>query len=124
MDHRDQTSDHAQRLQQVFEEIGENPRIHKRPDFQGIFQEFKQLKDSTDEPEIMEITALNTAVMAERIETTMYEGLLRLEEDLDIDKEVRKLLEKNKDEEEAALRRLRKMTKDFWFKQLRKNLMS
>lgn len=124
INHRDQTSDHAQRLHQVFEEIGENPGAHDRPDFRGIFQEFKQLKSSTDENEIIDITALNTAIMIERIEITMYEGLLRLEQNLDIDKEIKYLLENNKDEEEAALKRLRKMSKDSWFKQLRKNLMS
>ena len=124
INHRDQTSDHAQRIHQVFEEIDGKPRTHERPDFQGVFQEFNHLINTTDENEIIDITALNTAVMIERIEITMYEGLLRLEKDLDINEEVKNLLEKNKDEEEAALKRLRKMSKDSWFKQLRKNLMS
>lgn len=124
INHRDQTSDHAQRLHQVFEEIDENPGVHVRPDFRGIFQEFKNLKNSTEENEIIDITALNTAVMIERMEITVYEGLLRLEEDLDINEEVKNLLEKNKKEDEASLKRLRKMSRDSWFKQVRKNLMS
>ncbi len=67
INHRDQTSVHAQRLPQVFEEVGENPEPHERPDFRGIFQEFKQMRNSTDEDEIVEITAFNTSLMIERI---------------------------------------------------------
>jgi len=124
IDHRDETSDHSQRIHQIFEEIDEKPKIHERSDFRGIFQEFKQLKDSTEENEIIDITALNTAVMIDRIEITVYEGLLRLEEDLDINEEVKDLLKKNKKQDEASLKRLRKMSKNSWFKQVRKNLMS
>jgi len=122
--HRDKTSDHAQRLHQVFEEIDENPGVHERPDFKGIFQEFQDLENSTEENEIIDITALNTAIMIERIELTVYEGLLRLEEELNLNKEVKKLLEKNKKEDGAALKGLRKMSKDSWFKQVRENLIS
>ncbi|MFP4038839.1 MAG: DUF892 family protein [Candidatus Nanohaloarchaea archaeon] len=108
--------------QRLEEEMGREPGVHERPDFQRVFQEFKQLRDSTDEEEIVDITALNTAVMIERIEITMYEGLLRLEEDLDVDEEVRKLLKRNKKDEKAALKELRKMSEDSWVKQLRQSL--
>ncbi|MBY6293901.1 DUF892 family protein [Nanohaloarchaea archaeon H01] len=124
INHRDQTSDHAQRLQQIFEEIDETPQIHNRAYFRGIFQEFNQLKNNTQESEIVDITAFNTAIMIERIEITIYEGLLRLEEDLDIGDETRNLLEKNRKEEEQALKRFRGMSENSWLNQMKKNLMS
>lgn len=124
MRHRDETSDHAQRLHQVFEHLEQEPQTHRRADYRGVFEEFERLKQSAGEKEIINLAALNTAIMIERIEVSMYEGLLMLEEKLDLEDEVEELLEDNLESDEEALRRLKKMTKSSWLQQLKENLMS
>jgi len=128
--HRDDTSDHAQRLHRIFEILEENPRVHESADYRGIFQETHELSDRIIDPDMLDLAYLNSAIKVERIELSAYESLLRLARNLDSESEVEdfdkveELLQDNLESEKNALKQLKALSKGSWLQKMVERLMS
>ena len=116
--HQAETLEHVERVEQVFADMGEVPEIHEAASIQGLLEEAEHLKQDITEPEMLDLSLINTALKTERAEITLYEGLIRMSKRLDLDQETVQHLENNLEDEEQALDRLKTMTGQNWLNQL------
>lgn len=126
--HGKETEGQVERVESVFETLGENMEEHEAADYKGIFEEADHLNRDIMEAEMVNVAFLNTAVKIERVEMTAYEGLLRMANNLkmtmpdeDFDK-VADLLRWNHKEEEDALERLQDIGRESWMEKLIRRL--
>lgn len=117
-EHQEETAEQVRRLNQVFENLNENAEGHSAASLEGLFKDVEHLNNDITETEMLNIAFLNSGIKVERIEITMYEGLLRLADELDVGDEVEDLLKENISEEENALKKLRAQAQKSWLKQL------
>jgi len=87
--HQEETSKQVRRLNLVFEHIDENADENGSAGLSGLIEDIQHLNDNITEPDMLNIAFLNSAIKAERIEITMYEGLLRMVEELEFDDKVK-----------------------------------
>ena len=116
--HQAETLEHVERVEQVFADMGKVPEIHEAASIQGLFKEAGHLEQDITEPEMLDLSLINTALKMERTEITLYEGLIRMSERLDLDQETVQHLENNLEDEEQTLDRLKTMTGQNWLNQL------
>ncbi len=122
MDHWDETSDHVQRLEQVYDHLGEEPEEHKASDFEGYIEEAQHLNEDITETEMLNLAFLNAAIKVERMEITTYESLLKMADRLEMNEEVQNLLKRNLDSEKDALDELQVIAEGSWFGKLIRKL--
>jgi len=115
--HQEETSKQVRRLNLVFEHIDENADENGSAGLSGLIEDIQHLNDNITEPDMLNIAFLNSAIKAERIEITMYEGLLRMVEELEFDDKVKDLLEENLKEEKETVRKLKAHAEKSWLKQ-------
>lgn len=104
-EHREETSDQIARLEDVFTEMGEKSSARESKSFDGLKNELDHM-EGVYGGELRNIVILGSVIKAERLEISMYEHLLMLARDIEGEKEIRMLLEKNLEEEKAALEKL------------------
>lgn len=124
IEHQEETAEQVRRLNNVFEHLDENAEEHVHASLSGLFEDVDHLNDSITETDMLNIAFLNSGIKVERIEITMYEGLLRLTDELVIDEEVEDLLEENLEEEKEALKKLRAQAQKSWLQELIVKFMS
>ena len=105
-DHRDETGEHVERLERVFDLLGLEPRERNVPTFDALVEEKRAADDEATDTAVQNALYNHVGRKAERLELTGYEGLLALADVLDVDGEVVDLLEQNRDEDRAALEEL------------------
>jgi ferritin-like metal-binding protein YciE len=102
-DHRDETREHVERLERVFDAFGLEPRERNVPTFDALREEKRTADDEAIDTAVQNALYNHIGRKAERLELTGYEGVLALADALDADGEVIDLLERNRDEDRAAL---------------------
>lgn len=122
LSHRDETMDQVERLEQVFEKLGEEIEGHQAADFEGHFQEIEHLNEDIHETDMLNIAFLDAAMKTEQMEITTYKSLRRMAGELAIDDEVDDLLKENLEEEQAAHKKLRKISGESWVGNLMQRL--
>jgi ferritin-like metal-binding protein YciE len=101
-DHLEETKTHVERLEQVFEIIGEKARAKKCPAMAGIIDESEDVMDETDEGSAQRDVALIFAGQkVEHYEIATYGGMVALAATLGL-KEAVKILQKTLSEEKNA----------------------
>jgi len=102
-EHVKETIDQQRRLEEIFDHMGEAAEEHESPAFRGLIEESKHLNDSITEEEMINIAFLSQAKKVERLEISMYESLLMLSRELELDDEIIDRLRENHEQERDAL---------------------
>lgn len=105
-DHRDETRTQVQRLEEVFDALGERPETQEVPVLDALEEERQTYERQIEDDDLLDMVYLNAGMMTERIEMTAYEGLSMMATELELDDEIHKPLESNYDEEKSAYREL------------------
>ncbi len=108
--HRAQTEKQVQRLEQCFQEIGEEPRDSECAGIRGIIQEHETFKQEDPSEEILDIFNVGAATKVERYEISAYESMIRLAQLMKHRQSV-KLLTQNLREEQQTLKKMEGFSK-------------
>jgi len=109
--HLSQTQKQVERLQQVFESIGEEPEKTECKGIMGLLEEKKSFAEE-EEPseEILDIFNVGAAVKVEQYEIASYESLIQLARQMN-HRKAAQLLNQNLMEERATLRKMQAFSK-------------
>lgn len=108
--HRAQTKKQVQRLEQVFETIGEEPEREECSGMRGIIEEHEKFQQEDPSEDILDIFNVGAAKKVERYEITAYESLVELAQRMGHRKAVQ-LLKQNLKEEQQALKKMEGFSK-------------
>ena len=109
--HQAQTEKHVQRIQQIFEQLGEEPEETECKGVRGLIEERDSFKNEEDPAQdILAIFDVGAAIKVESYEINAYNSLIRLADQLDLSKAV-KLLKQNLKDEEQTRTKLEAMTR-------------
>jgi ferritin-like metal-binding protein YciE len=100
-DHLEETEEHAERLEQVFEMLGASARTEKCKAMQGLIEEAQDLMKEDAEPDVMDAALIASAQRVEHYEIAGY-GCARTYAELLGEDEAAALLQKTLDEEGAT----------------------
>ncbi len=105
-DHRAQTEKQVERLEQVFEDLGEEAQEAECKGVQGLVEEWKSFKEEEDpSDDILNVFTVNAAAKVESYEINAYESLIQMAQDMDHTKAI-KLLQQNLKEEQQTLTKM------------------
>ena len=105
--HLEETRQHVNNVERVFELCGEEPHAEKCVGFEGLKQEHdKRVEESSRA--LIDIVDLGAAARTENYEIAAYEGLRRMAKAMGEDRAV-DLLDKNLKQEKEALREVEKI---------------
>jgi ferritin-like metal-binding protein YciE len=111
--HREQTVKQVERLEQCFEEIGEEPEESECKGMKGLIEERDTFMEEEDPAEdIADIYNVGAATKVERYEISSYEELIRLATMMEHKKSV-KLLSQNLKEEQQTEKKMLGFSKKF-----------
>ena len=108
--HQAQTEKQVERLQQIFEQIGEEPEQTECKGIKGLIEERDSFKEEGPADDILSIFDVGAAIKVESYEINAYNSLIELAEQLSINKAV-KLLNQNLKEEEQTRTKLEAMSR-------------
>jgi ferritin-like metal-binding protein YciE len=100
-DHMTETETHVERLEKVFELIGEKPRAKKCPAIIGIIEEGDEIATDAEDPAIRDVGILAAAQAAEHYEIARYGTLCEWAKTLGFT-EVKEILGQTLEEEKNA----------------------
>jgi ferritin-like metal-binding protein YciE len=106
--HLQETQGHVQRLEQVFEELGEPAKGKTCKAMQGLIEEGKEAMDEDAEPEVMDAALIAAAQRIEHYEMAGY-GCVRTYAQQLGQKQAANLLQQTLEEEGAADKKLTKL---------------
>ena len=107
--HQAQTEKQVERIQQIFEQLGEEAEQTECKGIKGLIEERDSFKEEEDPAkDILAIFDVGAAIKVESYEINAYESLIRLADQLDMSKAV-KLLQQNLKEEEQTRTKLQGM---------------
>ena len=110
-DHRAQTEKQVERLEQVFEDLGEEVEEAECKGVKGLVEEWKSFKDEEDpSDDILNVVTISAATKVESYEINAYESLIQMAQDMDHTKAV-KLLQQNLKEEQQTLKKMQSFAK-------------
>jgi ferritin-like metal-binding protein YciE len=95
----------VQRLEQVFEQIGDEPEETECKSLKGLLEEVEAFKEEEPSEDILDVFSIGAAKKVESYEINAYEFLIRLATDMEHTKAVR-LLQQNLKEEQATWKKL------------------
>lgn len=113
-EHREETQGHIDRLEEVFEMIGEPPEKEKCEGIEGLVKEHEEFLEMDPDEKILALFNLTAAQKTEHYEIAAYGNLALIADRLDMD-EAGDILHQNLEEEEAALEKLKELTEGFEF---------
>jgi ferritin-like metal-binding protein YciE len=109
--HQAQTEKQVQRLEQVFENLGEQPQETECKGLAGLLEELETFKSEEEpSPDILDVFSVGAAAKVESYEICAYEGLIQLARDMGHNKAVR-LLQQNLKEEQQTLKKMQAFSK-------------
>jgi ferritin-like metal-binding protein YciE len=109
--HQAQTEKQVQRLEQVFEDLGEQPQTTECKGLKGLLEEYEGFKNEEDPSEdILDVFSIGAASKVESYEINAYESLINLARDMGHNKAV-KLLQQNLKEEQQTLKKMQGFAK-------------
>jgi len=75
-EHLEQTKEHVNRLEKIFQNVGESPKGKKCAAMQGLLQEAKELLEEDIEPEVLDAGIIAAAQRVEHYEIAVYGTLV------------------------------------------------
>jgi ferritin-like metal-binding protein YciE len=108
--HRAQTEKQAQRLEQVFESIGETPEHEECAGIRGLIEEHENFKKEDPSGALLDIFNVGAATKVERYEISSYESLVRLAREMG-HRKAAQLLTQNLKEEQQTLKKMEGFSK-------------
>ncbi|HWC17990.1 MAG TPA: DUF892 family protein [Terriglobales bacterium] len=100
--HRVQTEKQVERIQQVLQQLGEEPEQSECKGIKGLIDERKSFKeDENPADDILSIFDVGAAIKVENYEISAYSSLIELAKQLDISKAVKLLSQSLKEEEQT-----------------------
>ena len=109
--HQEQTEKQVQRLEQVYESLGEQPQDTECKGLKGLLDELETFKQEEDpSPDILDVYSIGAAAKVESYEINAYESLIELAADMGHNKAV-KLLDQNLKEEQQTLKKMQALSK-------------
>ena len=104
--HRTQTEKQVQRLEQIFQQLGEQPETTECKGLKGLLEELETFKsEESPSPDLLDVFSIGAASKVESYEINAYESLINLARGMGHNKAV-KLLQQNLKEEQATLKKL------------------
>ena len=116
-EHREETQGQIERLEQVFDEIGEPPEKEECEGIEGLIEEHEEFLEMDPDQKIIDLHNVAAAEKTEHYEIAAYGNLALIADRLDMD-EAGDLLHQNLEEEKAALEKLKTLTDEFEFEQV------
>lgn len=116
-EHREETQGHVERVEQVFEMIGEPPEEEECEGIEGLIKEHDEFVGMDPDQKVLDLFNLGAAQKTEHYEISAYGNLALIADRLGMD-EAGDLLHENLEEEKAALEKLKDLTDNFEFEQL------
>jgi ferritin-like metal-binding protein YciE len=113
-EHRDETQQHIDRVEQVFGMIGEPPEEEECEGIQGLVTEHEEFVEMDPDKDLLDIHNVVAAQKTEHYEIAAYGNLAQQADRLGMD-EAGDLLHQNLVEEEQALEKLKDLTEQFDF---------
>lgn len=108
--HQAQTEKQVERLEQVFESVGEQPEKAECAGIRGLIEEHENFKGEDPSEDLLDIFNVGAASKVEKYEITAYESLIRLAQMMKHRKAVQ-LLNQNLKEEQQTLRKMEVFSK-------------
>jgi ferritin-like metal-binding protein YciE len=108
--HQKQTEGQVERLQQVFEELGESPDESECKGIKGLKEEHDAFKEEDPSEDLLDIFNVGAAKKVEKYEITAYESLIELAGQMGHTR-ASKLLNQNLREEQQTLKRMEALGK-------------
>jgi ferritin-like metal-binding protein YciE len=108
--HQAQTEKQLQRLEQAFEQLGEEPENTECKGLKGLLEELESFKEEEPSPDILDVFSVGAAAKVEAYEINAYESLIQLARDMGHTKAV-KLLQQNLKEEQQTLKKMQAFSK-------------
>ncbi|HEX6465657.1 MAG TPA: DUF892 family protein [Terriglobales bacterium] len=103
--HRQQTEGQVERIQQIFQELGEEPEETECKGIKGLIEERESFKEEEPAEDILAVFDVGAAIKVESYEINAYTGLIDLATELELKKAV-KLLNQNLREEQQTLKKM------------------
>ncbi|MFD1563129.1 ferritin-like domain-containing protein [Haloarchaeobius amylolyticus] len=111
-EHREETQGHIDRLEEVFEMVGEPPEKEECEGIEGLIEEYEEFTSMDPSREVMDYHNMAAAEKTEHYEIAAYGNQIPLADQLGMDEAV-DLLEENLREEQDALDELKELTETF-----------
>ena len=121
--HEQETRQQVQNIQEVFNQLGEQPDETMCYAVKGLDQEHKALLEEEPSPEILEMANLGAAVKTEHYEMAMYTGLVQMAKDLG-ETDAAQLLQDNLDQEKAMAARVETLAREMGKQQTQHSMMA
>jgi ferritin-like metal-binding protein YciE len=109
--HTEQTREHVERLNQIFDKLGKNPTGKVCKAMKGLIEEGKEMMEEDAEPEVLDAGLIAAAQRVEHYEIAGY-GTVRSYAELLGEKEAMRLLQKTLDEEGETDKKLTKLAEE------------
>ncbi|MDQ3858985.1 MAG: DUF892 family protein [Actinomycetota bacterium] len=105
--HLEQTRQHVENVEEVFNKLGEQPQSEECIGFQGLKKEHEELVGESAE-ELIDLVAVGAVARTEHYEVAAYENLITMARGLD-ERDVVELLEKNMKDDKETLREVERL---------------
>ncbi|QLG29713.1 ferritin-like domain-containing protein (plasmid) [Halorarum halophilum] len=118
-DHRDETRQHVERVEEAFRALGLEPEERQCAVVEALDEEREIVEEGVTDPDLLNQFYLGAGMKTERIEITTYDSLLTMADRLDLGDDVTDPLQRNRDSEDTALKELKALStasdlKDLW----------
>lgn len=107
--HLEQTRQHVENVEEVFEKLGEQPQAEECIGFEGLKREHHQLAGESSD-QLSDLVAVGAVARTEHYELAAYENLVTMARALG-EREVVDLLEKNMKDDKETLREVERLGK-------------
>jgi ferritin-like metal-binding protein YciE len=116
-EHREQTQEHIERLEQVFEQIGREPEAAEDPVIEGMIEAHEEFVDKDPSDTALDRFNIAAGQKSEHYEIACYGNLVPLADQAGYD-EAADLLEQNMREEQETLDELSELGENFDYGEL------
>jgi ferritin-like metal-binding protein YciE len=110
-EHLEETRRHVTNLERAFELLGQEPKPDKSHAVDGLVAQYEKVVKNIESDQLRDVFNAGAAAKTEHLEIAAYEGMIETAEAIGED-EIVSLLEENLDEEESALKKVEKATKE------------
>lgn len=117
--HREETQQHVERLEEVFSELDESPEGEGGEAMSALMQEHESFMKADPTDQINAAYDTGAGKKAERYEISAYEDLIDIANALELSDDAVEMLESNLDDEREQLDRLQNASKEMDLGQLR-----
>ncbi|HYE25235.1 MAG TPA: DUF892 family protein [Clostridia bacterium] len=103
--HRRQTEKQVERLEQCFQELGEEPEQTECAGVRGLIEEHENFRQEDPAEDILDVFNITASIKGEHYEISAYEALIRMSDMME-HKKVSRLLNQNLKEEQQTLKKM------------------